>query len=292
MSNWFIALAFSSAVVSFSLTSSAQASKDESKQTLSTTEIMKRVEEFDDGDDLTADIELTLIDRYGSERVFKMRQMRKYFGPEKKDRYTRNVFYQPQQLLDVSVLSIDYDDVKKRDDRWIFIPEVETVKRITSEETGKQMGSDISYADLNPRKTEDYKYKLLKEERVREWDTWQIEFIPKTEEIMKRFGYTKGIVWVDKNSYRIVRSVFWVAEKQKTRKYYDVYTMKEIDGIWTPVDVLFMTKRGADMIHITKMKLHNVKYFNDVPEHVFEIDDLGKALPERFRLMAYSQKTP
>lgn len=246
---------------------------------LSAKTIMKLVDEFDDGDDFTSNIELTLIDRYGNTRIFKMKQMRKYFGTDKKDRYTRSMFYDPEPLKGISVLSYDYNSGQKKDDRWIYIPGIDGIKLITSEESGKLMGSDISYSDLNRRKTEDYTYKMLGEENVNGWNTWKIKYRTESDAIIKKYGYTKGIVWVDKASYRVVRAIFWVADKQYTRKFYELHTMKLVDGIWTPTNFTFMTKRKNEVLHITKMKLRNVKYFNNLPKHIFNQNELDKKLP-------------
>jgi hypothetical protein len=250
------------------------------KANLTPREIMKYVEDFDDGDDFTSRIELQLIDRYGNKRQFKMRQMRKYFGKSGRDRYTRSVFFHPEPLEDVSVLSFDYDSADKIDDRWIYIPGIKDIKKINSEEAGKLMGSDISYSDLNRRKVEEYQYKKLGEENVNEWDTWKIEYSTDSQKVIKKYGYTKGIVWVDKNSFRVVRAIFWVADKQFVKKYYNLNTMKKIDGIWTPLEFTFMTKRKKEVLHVTKMKLNDVKYFNNLPEELFETKNLNTQIPQ------------
>jgi hypothetical protein len=250
------------------------------KNTLTPSEIMKYVEDFDDGDDFTSRIELQLIDRYGNKRHFQMRQMRKYFGKGGRDRYTRSVFFHPEPLKNVSVLSFDYDSADKTDDRWIYIPGIKDIKKINSEEAGKLMGSDISYSDLNRRKVEEYQYKKLGEEEVNGWDTWKIEYSTNSEKVIKKYGYTKGIVWVDKGSFRVVRAIFWLADKQFVKKYYNLNNMKKIDGIWTPVDFTFMTKRKSEVLHVTKMKLNDVKYYNKLPKDLFKIKNLNTQLPQ------------
>jgi hypothetical protein len=258
----------------------ASANNNIDKNNLTPREIMKYVEDFDDGDDFTSRIELLLIDRYGNKRQFKMRQMRKYFGKSGRDRYTRSVFYYPEPLENISVLSFDYDSADKTDDRWIYIPGIKDIKKINSEEAGKLMGSDISYSDLNRRKVEEYQYKKLGEEEINGWDTWKIEYSTNNEKIIKKYGYKKGIVWVDKNSFRVIRAIFWVADKQFVKKYYNLNIMKKIDGIWTPVDFTFMTKRKNEVLHVTKMKLNDVKYYNILPKELFETKNLNTQLPQ------------
>ena len=241
--------------------------------------IMQRVEDFDDGDNLVSDIELTLTDRQGNQKIRKMRRLGKNFGADKRDEYAYSYFYAPKELEGMTVLTFDYHDYNQEDETWVYIPQLGQTKRMTSQDkTGRLMGSDINYGDLAQRDTRLYDFKLLREEKVRQWDTWVIEFTPRTEEEVRRYGYTKGQAWVDKESFRVVRSIFWKAENNED-KYFEIYKLEKISGIWTPLDMSFMLKKGDVVLHRTDMKISNHRYNQNLSESLFDPNWLDRKLP-------------
>lgn len=238
-------------------------------------QIMQAVDEFDDGDHMVADVELLLTDRQGTQQT---KRFQRYLrnGVNPKDKYSYIQFYEPKLLSGTTVLAYDYRDHRKDNDSWIYIPEIGKVKRLTSSErTGKLMGSDISYGDLTKRKIENYDFTLLGEPTVGAWKTWLIEFVPKTEEEVQRFGYLKGQVWVDRQSLRIVRSIFWKAENGQT-KLFDVKKMELIDNIWTPTDMVFVTQQNGATVHHTAMKFSAVHYNRPVADHLFTPEGMAR----------------
>jgi outer membrane lipoprotein-sorting protein len=252
-------------------------------QDLTAKEIMQKVEDFDDGDNSISDIEFILTDRQGNQEKRKLRRLGKNFGPNGRDEYTYSYFYSPTLIDGTRVLTYDYHDDARDDETWIFIPDLGKVKRLTSrDKTSKLMGSDISYGDLTQRDLSKYDFKLLGEEKVRNWDTYMVEFTPKTEEEVKRFGYLKGQVWVDKLSFRAVRSIFWKSEGGQA-KYFEIYKMENIDGIWTALDMSFTVKRGDAVVHRTDMRVSNVKYNQTFPQSLFSPGYLSDGLSDQLR---------
>lgn len=243
-------------------------------------DVMYKVDNLDDGDNFYASVKLSVVDRYGKSIEYKMQQMRRYTDSSRFLQTTRSHFTAPEEVAGVIVLSHDYKQDEQVDDRWISIPGIENVKRITSSESGSLMGSDISFADLDKRHTNDYSYRYLSEKRVDGWDTWVIEFLPKTKEVETRFGYSKGVVFVDKASFLVVKAIFWVSGKQKVMKFYELNKMEEIAGIWTPVSLVFYTKRSGVLLHRTKMELDKVRYNMAYQERHFVPEGLAAARPE------------
>lgn len=241
--------------------------------------IMQKVEDFDDGDNLVSDIELTLTDRQGNQKIRKMRRLGKNFGTDKRDEYAYSYFYAPRELEGMTVLTFDYHDYDKEDETWVYIPQLGQTKRMTSKDkTGRLMGSDINYGDLVQRDINRYEFKLLREENVKNWSTWVIEFTPRSEEEIKKYGYIKGQAWVDKDSFRVVRSIFWKAENNEV-KYFEIYKLEKISGIWTPLDMSFMVKKGNVVLHRTDMKITNPRYNQNLSEGLFDPNWLDRKLP-------------
>lgn len=248
-------------------------------ETMDARAIMQQVEDFDDGDNEVSDMELTLTDRQGNQKIRKMRRLAKNFGADKRDEYAYSYFYAPRELEGMTVLTFDYHDDGKEDDIWVYIPQLGQTKRMTSQDrTGRLMGSDINYGDLVQRDTIHYDFKLLREEKVKQWDTWVIEFVPRTEEEIRRFGYVKGQAYVDKASFRVVRAIFWKAENNEV-KYFEVYKLENISGIWTPLEMSFTLKKGDVVLHRTDMKVINPRYNQNLSESLFEPNWLDRKLP-------------
>ncbi len=242
--------------------------------------IMQKVDNFDDGDNVYTLVNMAIIDRFGKRVEFQMKQYRKYSNTERDIRLTRSFFTLPMEANGVSVLSHDHKDTELQDDRWMYIPKLKATKRISSDKVGSVMGSDISYSDLNTRRTEDYSYKYLGQEQVKEWDTWKIEFVPKSTAVAKKFGYAKGVVYVEKSTYLVVRAVFWMIDEQNKLKFYDLNRMENISGIWTPVDMVFYTKRSGNLLNKTEMTQTDVEYDKLLPLDFFSLDRMSESLKD------------
>lgn len=243
-------------------------------------DVMYQVDNLDDGDNFYASVELSVADRNGKTTQYKMQQMRRYTDPLRSVRATRSYFTEPKEVAGVSVLSHDHRENEKVDERWISIPGIDNIKRMTSTESGNLMGSDISHSDLDSRVTRDYDYRYLSERTIDKWDTWEIEFKPKSKTIESRFGYSKGVVYVDKASLLVVKAIFWISSKQNVLKFYELDRMEKISGVWTPVSLVFYTKRSGVLLGKTVMKLSEIQYNMGYRNEHFVPTGLKEPLPD------------
>ena len=60
------------------------------------------------------------------------------------------------------------------------------------------MGSEFAFEDLSSFEIDKYKFKYLGEEKINELDCYKSELIP----TYTHSGYTKQIVWLDKEELR------------------------------------------------------------------------------------------
>ena len=109
-------------------------------------EIMEKVDARDDGDNMTSDTEMVLIDKDNRERVRKIRSFQKDKGD---DQWRLMFFLEPADVKDTVLLSYDFYDPDKDDDQWLYLPALRKTKRIaSSDKSSAFMGSDFSYADM------------------------------------------------------------------------------------------------------------------------------------------------
>ena len=133
-------------------------------------EIMQKVNDRDDGDNQTLDMEMILIDKRGNKRKRSIRSFRKDKG---KDTYSILFFLTPADVKNTGFLTYDYKEKDKDDDQWLYLPALRKSKRIASDDkSGSFMGSDFNYSDLTEPALEDYDFHLMKEVEVGGVKTW------------------------------------------------------------------------------------------------------------------------
>ena len=81
--------------------------------------VMQRVDNRDDGDDLTQKIYQKLIDKRGGVRERHIVSFRKDYG---KDNKGISYFLKPANIRDTALLTYDYDGVARDDDQWLYLP--------------------------------------------------------------------------------------------------------------------------------------------------------------------------
>ncbi|MGD9211410.1 MAG: outer membrane lipoprotein-sorting protein, partial [Desulfobacteraceae bacterium] len=127
-------------------------------------QIMTRVDERPDGDDRTSTITMTLINKSGRKRV---RQVENYSKDYDKDKKSIMVFKTPADVRGVAFLSWEYDIPSREDDKWLYMPAMKKVRRISGSSKNEYfMGSDFTYDDMGDRNVEEDKHTLLGEESI------------------------------------------------------------------------------------------------------------------------------
>ena len=238
-------------------------------------QIMEKVDARDTGDNQVSNMEMILIDKRGKKRIRKLRSMTKDFG---EDTHRIMFFQQPADVKNTGFLTYDYDDADKDDDQWLYLPALRKSKRIaTSDKSGSFMGSDFSYSDMTDRNLEDYDFTLKKEMKVNGHDVWVIQSIPRNDDVIEETGATKGLAFVRKDNYVVIRSVSWM-KKGKKLKFMEITDLKNIDGIWTPQEMQMTTKRGKTTLHKTILRFSDIKFNQNIDDNVFTVRRLEKGL--------------
>jgi outer membrane lipoprotein-sorting protein len=238
-------------------------------------EIMSKVNDRDDGDNQTAEMEMVLIDSRNNKRVREIRSFRKDKG---KDVYSIMFFLAPADVKGTGFLTYDYDEAGKDDDQWLFLPALRKTKRIaSSDKSGSFMGSDFNYSDMTKPDLEDYDFTLMKETAVDGADTWQIQAVPRSKEIAEEIGYEKSILWVRKDNLVPIRAARWV-NKSARLKYMQVMKLEQIDGIWVSSEMQMVTREGKNTVHATVLRFNNVKFNQQLDENQFTVRQLETGL--------------
>ncbi|MCW8887154.1 MAG: outer membrane lipoprotein-sorting protein [Motiliproteus sp.] len=152
--------------------------------------------------DMTTDMTMTLRNKEGQQSIREMRL--KSLEQEKDGDKSLTIFDKPRDVKGTAFLSFSH--IQTADDQWLFLPALKRVKRISSRnKSGPFMGSEFSFEDLTSFEVEKYSYKYLRDETVNGQDSFVVEQIPTD----KFSGYTRRVVWIDKEHYRALKVDFY-----------------------------------------------------------------------------------
>lgn len=165
--------------------------------------ISKQAKEKDLGwVDTTADMLMTLKNTQGQQSVreIKIKSLEVSGDGDK----SLTIFNKPRDVKGTAFLSFSHTD--KADDQWLYLPALKRVKRISSRnKSGPFMGSEFAFEDLSSFEVEKFTYKYLAEENLNGLVSHKIEQYPTD----KSSGYTRRIVWIDKEHLRTLKVDFY-----------------------------------------------------------------------------------
>jgi len=238
-------------------------------------EIAQKVHDRDDGDNSIATMKMTLIDKNDNKRV---RELKTFTKDKGEDKLKLMFFLTPADVKNTAFLTYDYEDSSKDDDQWLYLPELQKVKRIaSSDKSSSFMGSDFTYSDMTSRNVSDYTYEIMKEPVVKGHKTWQMLVTPKSEKTIEETGYTKSIVFVRQDNFVIIQALNYIKAGNKL-KYMMVNDLQLIDGVWTALEMQMVTKKGKKTLHKTIFEFSNYKYNQDLDESLFTTRTLQRGL--------------
>ncbi len=246
---------------------------------MTATEVMVKVDNFDDGETSSSEMTMILIDRRGNQRVRQMRGFRKDYGEDTK---SMNFFLSPADVRNVAFLSYDWDDEDKEDDSWLYLPAIGKPKRISAgNQKDSFMGSDFTYADMNDLEINEWDYKFLKQsEMVDGKDCWVIEGVPKKskrKKVIDETGYLKVVSWIRKDIFFVVKGKMYV-KKGKKIKYFTASELEPIQGIWTAKKLTMVTTKRKRKEHSTVLLFNKVVYNKGVEDGMFTVQRMERGL--------------
>ena len=153
--------------------------------------------------DYTSDVKMILKNKHGQESTREIRSRTLEVDGDGDKSMT--IFDKPRDIKGTALLSFTHKEGP--DDQWLYLPALKRVKRIASDnKSGPFMGSEFAYEDISSQEVEKYTYKFLRDDTFNGMDVFVFERYP----VDKKSGYTRQIVWLDKEYY-----------KERKIEYYD-----------------------------------------------------------------------
>ncbi|MBM2838358.1 MAG: Outer rane lipoprotein-sorting protein [Deltaproteobacteria bacterium] len=212
------------------------------------------------GDDMKARVVMKLIAKDGKERMREMTMLRKDFEEGGDQKYFI-YFYQPADVRNMSFMVWKYP--KKDDDRWIFIPALNMVRKIAaSDRRSSFVGSDFTYEDISGRDIEDDNHSLVKEEKIGERDCLVIKSVPKDE---KGTDYSYKLSWVDKERWLPLKEEY-SSKKGDLQKVFTADEVKDVSGIFS---ITKRTMKNMENGHRTEVSFEKTEYNVKIEDGLF-----------------------
>ncbi len=214
------------------------------------------------GSDMKARVVMDLINADGKKRTRVLTMLRKNVPGGREQRYFL-YFHEPGDVRRTAFLVWKYPE--KDDDRWIFIPAVNMIRRVAARDSRSSfVGSDFTYEDVSGRDLPADTHALLREEKLGDADCYVIQSIPKTSA-----EYTKKIAWIDKATFLPRKEEYYDARNEVAR----VFTADKIESISAGGKVFpTVTRRTIKNVksgHRTEVTFTNVSYNAGIEDGVF-----------------------
>jgi outer membrane lipoprotein-sorting protein len=226
-------------------------------------QVAVNMDDREDGDDQTSEMEMTLINKRGKERVRKIVSYRKDDGDDSK---SVMFFLEPADVKGTGFLSWSYDDESKDDDQWLYLPALKKVRRISS--SGKAdyfMGTDFTYSDMGDREVDDYTYTHLGTEEIDGIECYHLERLPKNDDVIDETSYSRTEIWVRPDIWMMIKAVFF-DKKGKLLKELTVSDIEEVNGIWV-ANTMYMN--NIQKKHETYLKFGNNQFNTGLDDDLF-----------------------
>lgn len=193
--------------------------------------------------DIQSNVTMTLRNSQGEESIRQMRM--KILEISNDGDKSLTIFDEPKNVKGTAFLSFSHID--KADDQWLYLPALKRVKRIASRnKSGSFMGSEFSYEDLYSFELEKYKFKYMGDGNLNGVDTYIVEQIPTD----KYSGYTRQVIWVDKEHLRAMKVEFYDRKKSHLKTLVFSEYKQYLDQYWRPMTMKMVnhqTKKETDL---------------------------------------------
>ncbi|NLG85478.1 MAG: outer membrane lipoprotein-sorting protein [Firmicutes bacterium] len=234
-------------------------------------DIIKRLDEMGSVKDMTADLEMRIVNKNGLERVRQLSMASKR-GTDG----TRKVlirFLAPADVKGTGFLSLSR--TQGEDESWLYLPALGKPRRIAAEERSSSfMGSDFSYADIGMLKIDDYRHTLLRTERLGEDEVYVGESVPVSDAIRRADGFAKKVWWIRKETYTIAKAEFLDVSGKVIKAFSATEVVKLAEDAWLATR---LEMRNLNTGSRTVLTFKNIKVNTGVSDDYFTVRQLTRS---------------
>lgn len=232
------------------------------QKSLSPLEIASKYQDafFYAGKDMRSLVYMQLIESGGKERVRELTMLRKNLEKSDEQRYFM-YFHQPADVEGMTFMVYKYP--QKDDDRWLFIPALDLVKRIAaSDKRSSFVGSDFTYEDISGRGIEEENFSIEKEEKIGDKECYLLKSVPKDP---KGSDYSYKFSWIDKATFLPLKEEYFDIRGE----LYKVFTAEEVKDISGFPTITRRRMENVKAKHHTLVTFKEIEYNRRITEDFF-----------------------
>lgn len=197
--------------------------------------------------DFKARVVMKLKSKAGQERIREMTMLRKNFGASGGVQKYFIYFHQPADVRDMTFMVYKYPG--RDDDRWLFVPAINMVKRIAAQDKASSfVGSDFTYEDVSGRDVEDDNHELIKEEPLGNRDCFVTKSTPKSE-----MFYAYKLMWIDKANRLPLKEEYYDSRGELVKTFI-ADEIKDIKGFPTVTKRTMANHQSGHRTEVTYIK--------------------------------------
>lgn len=208
------------------------------------------------GDDGSAQARMVIVDENGTRQMRQFTILRK----DQLDLGDQNilVFFSHPTNVEGTVFRVN-KKVSRDDDRWLFLPALDLVKRISAgDKRTSFVGSHFYYEDVSGRNPKEDHFTLVNSKG----DFYTINAQPLDSQSVEFASYT---VKIDKTTFLPMETIYYDQRNQVIRKM-AVLAVKNIQGIPTVMKSRITSPHNSSY---TEMQFRQVKYNLGLPDNIF-----------------------
>jgi len=229
--------------------------------------IAQEADKRDSGfDDYTSDVKMILRNKHGQESTREIRSRTLEVDGDGDKSMT--IFDKPRDVKGTALLSFTHK--VGPDDQWLYLPALKRVKRIASDnKSGPFMGSEFAYEDISSQEVEKYTYKFLRDDTFDGMDVFVFERYP----VDKKSGYTRQIVWMDKEFYKERKIEFYDRKNALLKTLLFTDYNQYLDQYWRAHDMYMENHQTGKS---TKLLQSNYQYRTGLSDRNFDKNSLKR----------------
>jgi outer membrane lipoprotein-sorting protein len=222
------------------------------------------------GDDGRSSVRMTITDSQGRERKKQFTILRKDVEDGGDQNYAV-LFSRPADVR--NTVFIVHKHVGKDDDRWLYLPALDLVKRIAAgDKRTSFVGSNFFYEDVSGRAVDEDTHELVETTD----ESYVVKNIPKDEGSVE---FTSWTVWIDRTTFLPVKMEY-IDESGEVYRRIEALEVQEVLGHPTVTQMKVSDLRSGGY---TLSEFRNVEYDLGIPDDVFTERTLRNRSREWFR---------
>jgi len=196
-------------------------------------EIMKKQKELHKVQSEIGDEIMLLVDKDGSKEK---RQVKRYAKEVSDDVHHYLIaFVSPADIKGTALLT--WEQKERENDQWLYLSAQKKMQRIAKgSKKNYFMGTDFTYEDMEPEDIDNFNYTILRLEKLnqdkKDSDCYVIESVPANDEKKRESGYSKRIMWIEKEYLYTLKAEFY-DRRGRLQKIQTNHALENVSGtIW------------------------------------------------------------